>query len=183
VLAAYARGIFPMAEPGGPIHWYAPDPRAVFELEAFHVPRRLARTVRSGRFEIAVNRDFEAVVRACAERPETWINEAIVRVYRDLHRAGHAHSVEAYREGRLVGGLYGVSLGGAFMGESMFSRERDASKVALAALVARLRSRGFVLLDTQFMTGHLARLGAVYISLAEYLRRLERAAGMGVRFD
>ena len=183
VLAAYARGIFPMAEPGGPIHWYAPDPRAVFELEALHVSRRLARTVRSGRFSIAVNRDFEGVMRACAERPETWINDAIVRVYSDLHRAGHAHSVETYREGRLVGGLYGVSLGGAFMGESMFSRERDASKVALVALVERLKARGFVLLDTQFMTGHLARLGAVYIPLGEYLRRLERAAGLGVRFD
>lgn len=187
LLAAYAQGIFPMAEPDGTIHWYAPDPRAVFELEGFHVPRRLARTVRSGRYEPAVNRDFEGVMRACAEpapgREQTWISEAFVRVYGDLHRAGHAHSVEVYREGRLAGGLYGVSLGGAFMGESMFSRERDASKVALVALVERLKARGFVLLDTQFMTGHLSRLGAVYIPLREYLRRLEGAVGMEVRFD
>jgi leucyl/phenylalanyl-tRNA--protein transferase len=183
VLSAYAQGIFPMAEPDGTIHWYAPDPRAVFELDGLHVPRRLARTVRSERFEVAVNRDFEGTMRACAERPETWINEAFVRVYCDLHRAGHAHSVEVYREGRLAGGLYGVSLGGAFMGESMFSRERDASKVALVHLVERLKARGFVLLDTQFMTGHLSRLGAVYIPLREYLRRLERAVGSRVRFD
>lgn len=187
VLSAYRQGIFPMAEPGGAIHWYAPDPRAVFPLEGFHVPKRLARTIRSGRFEPAVNRDFESVMRACAEpapgREQTWISEAFVRVYGELHAAGHAHSVEAYREGRLVGGLYGVSIGGAFMGESMFSRERDASKVALVHLVERLRERGFVLLDTQFMTAHLARFGATYIPLSAYLRRLERALGMDVRFD
>lgn len=176
-----------MAEPDGAIHWYAPDPRAVFELDRFHVPARLARTLRSGRFEVSINRDFEGVMRACAEpgpgREQTWISEAFVRVYGDLHRSGHAHSVETWSQGRLVGGLYGVSLGAAFMGESMFSRERDASKVALAHLVDRLKERGFTLLDTQFMTAHLARFGASYIPLRKYLRRLEAAADLDVRFD
>jgi leucyl/phenylalanyl-tRNA--protein transferase len=187
VLAAYRQGIFPMAEPDGAIYWYAPDPRAVFDLDAFHVPKRLARTVRSGRFEVAVNGDFLGVMRACAEpgpgREQTWISDAFLRVYGELHAQGSAHTVETYRDGRLVGGLYGVSIGGAFMGESMFSRETDASKVALVALVERLRERGFVLLDTQFMTPHLARFGAVYISLAAYLKRLAEAVKVPVRFD
>ena len=183
VVAAYRQGIFPMADEDGAISWYAPDPRAVFELDHFRVPSRLARTIRSGRFEVVVNRDFSGTMRACAERPETWISDEIVAVYTALNRAGMAHSVESYREGRLVGGLYGVALGGAFMGESMFSRERDASKVALAFLVERLRERGFVLLDTQFMTPHLARFGARHIPLADYLSRLEPALALPCRFD
>jgi leucyl/phenylalanyl-tRNA--protein transferase len=186
LLAAYRRGAFPMAEPDGSVHWYAPDPRAIFDLEAFHVPRRLARTVRAGRFEVTFDTDFEAVMRACAEpapgRELTWISEDFVRVYGELHALGFAHSVETRQEGRLVGGLYGVAIGGAFMGESMFSHERDASKVALVHLVERLKARGFVLLDTQFMTGHLARFGAVHVPLAEYLRCLERAVALEARF-
>jgi leucyl/phenylalanyl-tRNA--protein transferase len=187
VLSAYRQGIFPMAEPGdGTIHWYAPDPRAVLDLERFHVSRRLARTVRGGRFTVAVNRDFEAVMRACAApgpgREQTWINDAFVRVYAELHALGHAHSVETYLDGRLAGGLYGVSLGAAFMGESMFSRERDASKVALVHLVERLKARGFVLLDTQFMTEHLARFGARPISRRAYLARLREAMARDARF-
>jgi leucyl/phenylalanyl-tRNA---protein transferase len=186
LLAAYRQGIFPMAEPDGTIHWYAPDPRAIFDLENFHVPRRLARTVRAGRFEVSVDTDFEAVMRACAEpapgRELTWISEDFVRAYGELFRQGHAHSVETRLGGLLVGGLYGVAIGGAFMGESMFSRERDASKVALVHLVERLKARGFVLLDTQFMTAHLARFGAVHVPLRTYLRRLEAAVEMDVRF-
>lgn len=186
LLAAYRQGAFPMAEPDGSVHWYAPDPRAIFELERFHVPRRLARTVRSGRFEVTVDTDFEAVVRACAApapgRELTWISEDFVRVYGELFARGFAHSVETRLDGRLVGGLYGVAIGGAFMGESMFSRERDASKVALVHLVERLKARGFTLLDTQFMTGHLARFGAVHVPLASYLKRLDRAVALDVRF-
>jgi leucyl/phenylalanyl-tRNA---protein transferase len=186
VLAAYRQGIFPMAHADGSVHWYAPDPRAIFDLGSFHVPRRLARTVRSGRFEVTVDRDFEAVMRACAEpapgREETWISDDFVRVYGELFRAGFAHSVETREAGRLVGGLYGVAIGGAFMGESMFSRARDASKVALVHLVERLKARGFVLLDTQFMTGHLARFGAVHVPLKTYLGRLDAAMALEARF-
>jgi leucyl/phenylalanyl-tRNA--protein transferase len=176
LVRAYCAGFFPMADSRhGRIRWYSPDPRAVIPLETFHVPRSLRRTLRRGLFEVRVNGAFAAVIRACAERPETWISDEIVRAYEDLHALGLAHSVETWREGRLVGGLYGVALGGAFFGESMFSRETDASKVALVALVERLRARGFVLLDTQFLTPHLARFGAVEIPRADYLRRLEAA--------
>jgi len=186
LLAAYRQGAFPMAEPDGTIHWYAPDPRAIFDLERFHVPRRLARTIRSEKFEVTFDTDFEAVMRACAEpapgREVTWISEAFVRVYGELFARGFAHSVETRDGGRLVGGLYGVAIGGAFMGESMFSRERDASKVALVHLVERLKARGFVLLDTQFMTGHLARFGAVHVPLRTYLKRLEAAVNLPARF-
>lgn len=187
LIAAYRRGIFPMAEPSGEIHWFAPDPRATFDLDAFHVPRRLARTIRQGKFEMAVNRDFEGTMRGCAApgpgRDETWISEPFIRVYSELHRMGLAHSVESYQDGRLVGGLYGVALGGAFMGESMFSRVTDASKVALVYLVERLKKRGFVLLDTQFMTPHLEKFGAAYIPLDEYLFKLEMALDLPRRFD
>ncbi len=175
IVAAYCRGIFPMADEDGEIGWYSPDPRAVFPLDAFHVPKSLAKTIRHGLFEVRVDTAFEAVVRGCADREVTWISEAIVRSYGDLHRLGLAHSVEAWREGRLVGGLYGVSLGGAFMGESMFSRETDASKVCLVALVERLRARGYVLLDSQMATEHLARFGQIEIPRREYLRQLRAA--------
>ena len=183
VVAAYCRGIFPMADEDGEIGWYSPDPRAVFPLDAFHVPRSLAKTIRQGRFEVRVDTAFEAVMRGCAEREVTWISEELVRVYVELHRLGLGHSVEAWRDGRLVGGLYGVALGGAFMGESMFSREADASKVCLVALVERLRARGFVLLDSQLATEHLARFGQVEIPRRDYLRRLRTALPLQCRFD
>jgi leucyl/phenylalanyl-tRNA--protein transferase len=175
IVAAYCRGIFPMADEDGDIGWYSPDPRAVFPLDAFHVPRSLAKTIRRGTFEVRVDTAFEAVMRGCADRDLTWISEEIVRSYTALHRVGLAHSVEAWREGRLVGGLYGVSLGGAFMGESMFSRETDASKVCLVFLVERLRERGYVLLDSQMATEHLARFGQIEIPRREYLRQLRAA--------
>lgn len=181
LLAAYARGIFPMAESADDptLAWYDPDPRGIIPLDEFHVPSRLARVIRGGRFAVSVDTDFAAVIRACAQstpsRRSTWINEDIIAAYCALYREGFAHSVECRLEGTLVGGLYGVAIGGAFFGESMFSRETDASKVALAGLVDRLRKGGFSLLDTQFVTPHLARFGAVEIPRAEYRRRLARA--------
>ena len=177
-----------MADPddGGRVGWYAPDPRAVLPLDAFHVPKTLARTVRAGRFRVTADRAFETVVRACAEptpgREQTWISEEIVAAYAALADAGFGHSVECWADdGRFAGGLYGVALGGAFFGESMVSRERDASKVALVWLVRRLRAGGFVLLDTQMSTPHLARFGVVEVPRAEYERRL--GAALGVRAD
>ena len=184
LIRAYASGVFPMADDrSGRIRWYAPDPRAVIPLDAFHVPRSLRQSLRKGVFEVTVDADFAAVIRACAEREETWISAEIERAYIELHRLGLAHSVETWRAGRLAGGLYGVALGGAFFGESMFSRETDASKVALVALVERLRARGFVLLDTQFLTPHLARFGAVEIPRDEYEQRLADALRLDRRFD
>ena len=181
LLRAYAAGIFPMAETADDldVFWVDPEQRGVLPLDGFHLPRRLARTLRQDIFEVRCDAAFEAVVRGCAEptpeRPKTWINEEIVRLYAALHRLGFAHSVEAWRDGELVGGLYGVALGGAFFGESMYSRVTDASKVALAQLVARLRLGGFRLLDTQFVTDHLEQFGAVEISRAQYHRRLSAA--------
>jgi leucyl/phenylalanyl-tRNA---protein transferase len=183
LLRAYAAGIFPMAESADDpqLFWVDPERRGVLPLERFHLPRRLARTVRNGPFEVRCDENFIAVVEACAEprpeRPKTWINGEIVRLYGSLHRMGYAHSVEAMHEGTVVGGLYGVTLGAAFFGESMFSRMTDASKVALAHLVARLRLGGFELLDTQFMTSHLVQFGGVEISRASYHRRLDQALG------
>lgn len=167
-----------MAVGDGDIRWFSPDPRGIIPLDTFHVSSRLARVVRRGSFRIEVNRDFAAVMRACAEaeRDEedagTWIDQEIFDSYRALHQAGFAHSVEAWRDGKLAGGLYGVALGGAFFGESMFHHVTDASKVALVALVERLRERGFTLLDTQWTTGHLDQFGAVEIPRGDYLRRL-----------
>ncbi|MFY9270176.1 MAG: leucyl/phenylalanyl-tRNA--protein transferase [Candidatus Manganitrophaceae bacterium] len=181
--AAYRKGIFPMAEENGEIHWYSPDPRAIFDLERFHLPKRLARTIRQGRFEITVDHDFEGVIRACAGREETWINEEIIAAYTALHHLGKAHSVEARFEGRLAGGLYGVALGGAFMGESMFTLIQDASKICLAFLVERLKERGYLLLDTQFITPHLQTFGAIEIPRKEYLKRLEKALRLSCRFS
>ncbi len=182
VLRAYAAGVFPMAESRASdrVYWLDPALRGVLPIDAgFHLPRRLMRTALSARFEVTADRDFLGVIRGCAEpapgRPDTWINDDIERLFVELHRRGAAHSVETWREGRLVGGLYGVALGGAFFGESMFSRVTDASKVALAHLVARLRLGGFVLCDTQFLTAHLARFGAVEIPKADYKRRLAAA--------
>lgn len=179
LLAAYRIGVFPMADLDGEIGWYAPDPRAVLPLDAVRVPKTLAKTVRQNRFEVVVDRDFEGTVRACAapapDRPETWISEEIVQAYVALHEWGVAHSVECWVDGAFAGGLYGVALRGAFFGESMVTRVRDASKVALVALVERLRAGGFVLLDTQMSTPHLARFGVVEIPLAVFERRLAAA--------
>ena len=179
LLSAYRIGVFPMADPDGEIGWYAPDPRAILPLDRFHVSKTLAKTVRQGRFEVAVDRDFEGTMRACAApapgREETWISEALVAAYVALHRAGYAHSVECWRDGAFAGGLYGVALGGVFFGESMVSHERDASKVALVALVERLRAGGFQLLDIQMTSAHLARFGAVEITRAKFERRLADA--------
>jgi leucyl/phenylalanyl-tRNA---protein transferase len=180
---AYRQGIFPMADEDGSIHWYSPDPRTIIELDRFHIPRRLAQTIRTKKFELVVDRDFEGVVQGCANRKETWISREIAEVYTALHRIGKAHSVEAYYEGTLAGGIYGVSLGGAFMGESMFTIVRDASKVCLAFLVGRLKERGYALFDVQFTTPHLKRFGAVEIPRSEYLRRLEKALKLTCRFD
>ena len=178
IVAAYSQGIFPMADEKGRIGWYSPDPRAVFPLDLFHVPRSLRKTLKKHPFEIKVDQDFEGVMRGCADREPTWINPEIIENYVALHRKGLAHSVEAWREGALVGGLYGVSLGGAFMGESMFSRVSEASKVCLVALVERLRERGYTLLDSQMPTEHLQHFGQVLISREEYLRRLRRAVSL-----
>jgi leucyl/phenylalanyl-tRNA--protein transferase len=189
LVSAYSSGWFPMALDGGEIRWYSPDPRGIISLEQFHVPSRLARVVRSGMFQVEVDRSFDAVIRACAETdrrdddPGTWIDEEILVSYVELHRLGLAHSVEAWQDGQLVGGLYGVALGGAFFGESMFHRATDASKVALAALVERLRARGFRLLDVQWVTPHLEQFGAIGIRRADYLKRLAEALAAPARFQ
>jgi leucyl/phenylalanyl-tRNA--protein transferase len=177
LLRAYAMGIFPMAQTrdSAEIHWVDPRRRGVFPLEGFHISRSLGKTIRSGLFRITIDRDFAGVVRGCADRPETWINDEIFGLYTALHAMGHAHSLEVWQGDDLVGGVYGVTLGAAFFGESMFSRRTDASKVALAWLIHRLRAGGFQLFDTQFLTPHLASLGAEEIPRAEYHRRLQTA--------
>lgn len=187
LLSAYAQGAFPMTDSDGITRWYTADPRGVIPLEAekFRIARSLRQTLRRGMYEVRINSDFEGTMRGCmAGRPEgTWISETLVRAYRQLHREGFAHSVESYYQGELAGGLYGVSLGGAFFGESMFHRRADASKVALVALVARLRERGFALLDAQARTQHLAQFGCEEIPAEEYLRRLRVALLLPCRFD
>lgn len=179
LIRAYAAGIFPMADAEGTISWYAPDPRAILEHHNLRVSRSLRAVLRREHFAIRIDTAFEEVMRECAApRPGesgTWISEDFITCYGALHRAGFAHSIEAWQGGRLVGGLYGVSIGAAFMGESMFSRVSDASKACLVALVDRLRERGYLLHDTQFLTPHLASMGAHEIPRAEYQRRLHRA--------
>ena len=181
LVSAYASGWFPMAVGEGDIRWFSPDPRGIIPLDSFHVPRRLARVIRRGAFRIEIDRRFGDVIRACAlaerdaDEAGTWIDQEILESYCALHDAGFAHSVEAWHEGKLAGGLYGVALGGAFFGESMFHHVTDASKVALAALVDRLRARGFMLLDTQWTTEHLEQFGAIDIPRARYLRMLAEA--------
>ena len=181
LLKAYACGIFPMAESAedSALYWIEPERRGLIPLDAFHVPARLARTVRADRFTVVADRNFDAVIDACAEprpgRSRTWINTRISALYRKLHRRGHCHSIEAYDGDELVGGLYGVNLGRAFFGESMFHRARDASKVALVHLVARLKAGGFQLLDTQFVTDHLKIFGATEVSRRQYHKLLEAA--------
>jgi leucyl/phenylalanyl-tRNA--protein transferase len=181
LLRAYAEGIFPMAESreDPALYWVSPEKRGVIPLNGFHVPRRLARVVKSDRFTVTYDAAFVDVMRACAAprpgHPQSWINAEIIRLYTALHVGGHAHSVECWQGGELAGGLYGVHLGGAFFGESMFSRQTDASKVALVHLVAALKQGGFKLLDTQFLTPHLARFGTVEITREAYLENLREA--------
>ncbi|MDF1854875.1 leucyl/phenylalanyl-tRNA--protein transferase [Pseudooceanicola sp.] len=177
LLHAYTLGIFPMAESRDDpdIFWVDPRRRGIFPLDGFHVSRSLARTLRRMDYQVSVNRDFAGVVDACADRPETWINAEIAQLYLELHELGHAHSLEISAGGQLIGGVYGVTIGAAFFGESMFSRRRDGSKIALVWLVDRLRQAGFTLFDTQFITPHLASLGAIEISRAEYQARLHEA--------
>jgi len=188
LLKAYACGIFPMAESAddNALYWIEPERRGILPLDAIHVPKRLSRTIRQGRFEIRTDSDFDGVIDGCAgsrpERRSTWINDRIRTLYRELYNLGHCHTVEAWREGRLVGGLYGVHLGGAFFGESMFSHERDASKIALVYLAARLKFGGFKLLDTQFVTEHLTRFGATEVTREAFQRLLEEALAVSADF-
>ncbi len=181
MLRAYAAGLFPMAgsRDDPTLHWYDPDTRGILPLDRFHCPRRLLRTVRAGPYTVATDQDFPATIRACAAsapgREGTWINAEIEALFTALHCQGHAHSVECRLDGTLVGGLYGATLGAAFFGESMFSTARDASKVALVHLAARLRIAGYTLLDTQFVTGHLSQFGATEIPRADYRARLAAA--------
>lgn len=186
LISAYAQGVFPMAEDDGRIFWYSPDPRAILPLAGLHVSRSLRRRVAEGGYEIRVNSAFREVVQACARpgpgRESTWISPEIAGAYGRLHDLGLAHSVETWIDGDLVGGLYGVTIRGLFAGESMFSHRRDASKLALVHLVERLSRRGFSLLDVQFMTPHLARLGAIEVSRVRYLALVRRALRLDVRF-
>ena len=176
LLAAYRGGLFPMSlDDRGEIGWFSPDPRGILPLDEFHIPKSLERVVRAGKFEIRIDTAFREVIRGCASRHTTWISDRIRLSYEKLHELGIAHSVEAWRGGKLAGGLYGLAIGGAFFGESMVSRETDASKVALVALVNRLREREFQLLDTQWTTEHLARFGCREIPRDDYLVLLEEA--------
>jgi len=184
VVMAYCKGYFPMADPDtGVIEWYSPDPRAIIPLDGFHVPRSVKRTLRRGVYDLRVDTAFDAVIRACAARHETWISDEIVRVYGVLHARGFAHSVEAWYKGELAGGLYGVAIRGAFFGESMFSRKPDASKVSLVRLVDLMRTAGFVLLDTQFINEHLKQFGAHEITRDRYLALLASALRQEARLS
>lgn len=184
LLSAYAKGIFPMSESRDDpeIFWVDPQQRGILPLNGFRISRSLAKTMRRGDFRISFDHDFAAVVKGCADRDETWINDTIFDLYTTLHRQGDAHSVEVWQDDALVGGAYGVTVGAAFFGESMFSKSTNASKIALAYLVDRLRLGGFQLCDTQFITDHLTSLGAVEISRAEYRKRLEQAISRPASF-
>jgi len=190
LLSAYAQGAFPMADRDGVIRWFTADPRGVFPLDhRFHVPRNLRQIVRQGKFELRINHDFEATMRACKDVPRTdresagtWISDELVDAYVRLHELGFAHSVECWQDGQLAGGLYGVSLGGAFFGESMFHVRPNASKVALVHLVQRLRERGYELLDTQASTAHLRQFGCLEMAAGEYLKKLRKALGKSCDF-
>lgn len=180
---AYCNGYFPMADTKtGEISWYSPDPRTIFDLNEFHIPRSLILTLKKKNYEVRINNRFEEVMRACAEREETWISETIIQSYIQLYRIGLAHSVETWKDGKLIGGLYGVAIRGAFFGESMFSRMRDGSKIALVSLVNRMKERGFALLDTQYLTPHLKNFGAREIPRSEYLKRLEESLNINCSF-
>jgi len=182
LITAYTHGIFPM-DVEGRVEWFSPDPRAIIELDEFHISKNLRRRYQSGRFDIRINTAFAEVIKACSEREEgTWISGEIMEAYIRLHKLGLAHSVESWANDQLAGGLYGVSIGGAFFGESMFHYQTDASKVTLVALVERMRKRGFDLLDIQFITEHLQQFGAKEISREEYLQRLEKALQINASF-
>jgi len=178
LLQAYRFGIFPMAMSDSSIEWFSPDPRAILPLDRFHVPHGLRRVADKNIFEVKMDQRFGEVIRACAKRKDTWINREIIESYEHLHELGHAHSVETWQTGKLVGGLYGVAIGGAFFGESMFHRKTDASKVALVALVQHLQAQKFVLLDTQWVTPHLVQFGAIEIPRSQYIRVLKRAVDL-----
>ncbi|HEX8679439.1 MAG TPA: leucyl/phenylalanyl-tRNA--protein transferase [Chthoniobacterales bacterium] len=178
LLQGYRLGVFPMGMEDGAIEWFSPQRRGIIPLDTFHVPHGLQRTLRKGKFEVRVNTAFADVIQRCAQRDETWINREIISSYVQLHELGNAHSVETWQDGALAGGLYGVSLGGAFFGESMFHEVTDASKVALVALVERLRAQRFALLDTQWLTSHLQRFGAIDISRRQYMHLLTRAVAL-----
>jgi leucyl/phenylalanyl-tRNA--protein transferase len=182
LLQGYRLGVFPMAMEDDSIEWFSPDPRAILPLEDFHVPHVLRRLLRRRVFTTTIDKAFSEVIAACAEREDTWINSEIIESYTRLHELGNAHSVEAWKEGRLAGGLYGVAVGGAFFGESMFHSVTDASKIALVALVEHLRARKFVLLDTQWLTPHLQQFGGIEISRNHYLRLLRRAVELPRKF-
>lgn len=183
LIAAYRGGMFPMAmDDEGDIGWFSPDPRGVIPLDGFRIPHGLKRTLRKKPFEVSFDTAFPEVISGCADRDSTWISREIRASYEKLHQLGYAHSVECWRDGELRGGLYGLALGGAFFGESMFSRESDASKVALVALVERLRANGFELLDTQWSTEHLERFGCTEVPRNEYLAALARALEVDAEF-
>ena len=182
LLQGYRLGVFPMAMEDDSIAWFSPDPRAIIPLEDFHVPHALKRVARKKVFEITIDHRFGEVIRACAKHKDTWINREIIESYERLHDLGHAHSVEAWSKNKLAGGLYGVAIGGVFFGESMFHRVTDASKIALVALVERLRAKKFALLDTQWTTPHLQQFGAVEISRDHYLKLLGRAVELLRKF-
>lgn len=187
LIAAYSQGLFPMADDEGVVSWYECDPRAIFPLERFHLPRRLARTIKSGRFEIRYDCSFRAVIENCARpaagRQSTWISKEIIYAFDELHKLGIAHSVETWLDDELVGGVYGVALGGFFAGESMFHLKRDASKVALVNLVERLRKEGYLLFDIQYIVNdHFRQFGVLEISRLEYRSRLDKALGVEARF-
>src|SRR6266702_1016304 len=183
LLQGYRLGVFPMAMEDDTIEWFSPDPRAILPIDQFHVPHALQRVLHKRVFEIKIDNRFAEVIRACARREDTWINPEIAESYERLHELGYAHSVETWSKGKLAGGLYGVAIGGAFFGESMFHRERDASKIALVALVDHLRARNFALLDTQWLTPHLQQFGAIEISREHYLRVLRRAVELPRKFQ
>jgi leucyl/phenylalanyl-tRNA--protein transferase len=182
LLQGYRLGVFPMAMEDSSIEWFSPNPRAILPLEDFHVPHALRRVVRKKVFETKIDSAFAKVIGACAKRENTWINGEIIESYTRLHELGHAHSVEAWKDGKLAGGLYGVAVGGAYFGESMFHRVTDASKIALVALVLHLRARKFALLDTQWLTPHLQQFGGIEISRNHYLRLLGRAVELPRKF-
>lgn len=181
--AAYSMGLFPMPDDYGEIGWYRPNPRAILPLDQFHLSRSLQRKLRKNIFEITYDKDFSGVMRGCAKREPTWINDEFLQTYGQLHKLGKAHSVEVWQEGRLVGGTYGVHLGGAFFAESKFHTATDASKVALAKLVERLRERNFAILEVQYLTPHLRQFGVIEIPHAEYIQKLQAALKLKREFN
>ncbi len=185
LLLAYASGIFPWFNPTDPVIWWAPDPRAIIPLDSFHVPKRLAQTIKQNRFQITVDTRFEEVIQSCGDyRAEgTWVTQEMVEAYTELHRLGHAHSLETWQDGELVGGIYGIAINGLFAGESMFYRVRDASKVALVALLQRLRTRGYRLFDTQILNAHTEQFGAVEIRRRDYMALLRDAIAAPASFS